>query len=38
MTERGCRSERLPKRMIEEQIAPVETYIVDSSEVFYRDR
>ncbi|HEX6146913.1 MAG TPA: sigma-70 family RNA polymerase sigma factor [Acidimicrobiia bacterium] len=36
--ERGSRAERLLGRMIEDQITPAETYIVDSFEVFYRDR
>jgi RNA polymerase sigma-70 factor (ECF subfamily) len=36
--ERGIRDERLPGRMIEEQSTQVETHIVDSFEVFYRDR
>ncbi|HSJ84158.1 MAG TPA: SigE family RNA polymerase sigma factor [Acidimicrobiia bacterium] len=36
--ERGFRAERLPGKMIEDQITPAETYVVDSFEVFYRDR
>lgn len=36
--ERGLRPERLPTRMIENQITPAEAYVADSFEVFYRDR
>ena len=36
--ERGSRAERLLGKMIEDQITPAEPYVVDSFEVFYRDR